>query len=205
LSQQITAHWNTILVVAILLMLLLGAVLLLYFNRRRKNLQMQLQRVKGLLDSSESQLTEMRLSLDHLNKLDTSNIKENRLKKFLNSYISLTRDVMEEFYHQPSSKYTQRIKEVIKFQNKNKNKWEKLYDYIDMEFNDIITKTRTNYPQLNDKDLMLVALSAMDFSCIQIALIMGYSNQTSVGTIRKRLCEKMNIKGTLNDYIAQFK
>lgn len=74
-----------------------------------------------------------------------------------------------------------------------------------MEYNGIISKTNECYPELNDKDLLLIALSIMDFSCIQIAIILGYSNQSSVGTIRKRLCEKMKLEGTFNDYIAKFK
>lgn len=144
----------------------------------------------------------MRLSLENLSKL---NIRESKLKVFLDSYMSLTRDMMEECYHQPDLKQTKKIKEVIKFQKNNKDEWEKLYGYIDLEYNGIISKTKDNYPQLNDKDLLLIALSAMDFSCMQIAIILGYSNQTSVGTIRKRLCEKMNIEGSLNDYISHFK
>ena len=114
-------------------------------------------------------------------------------------------DVMEECYHEPNKKHTNRMKEIIRFQNDNKDKWEKLYGYLDLAYHGIITKTKTDYPQLNDKDVLLVALSVMDFSCIQIAIIMGYSNHTSVGTIRKRLCEKMNLEGTLKDYISRFK
>ena len=199
LSRQITANWNMILTLMILLILMVSLFL---FIRRKKSYEKQLCQVKQILDSSESQLSEMRLSLENLSKL---NIKESKLKVFLDSYMSLTRDMMEECYHQPDLKQTKKIKEVIKFQNTNKNKWEKLYGYINLEYNGIISKTKDNYPQLNDKDLLLIALSAMDFSCMQIAIILGYSNQTSVGTIRKRLCEKMNIEGSLNDYISHFK
>ena len=199
LSRQITANWNVILALMIMLIL---TVSLFIFIRRKKSHEKQLYQVKQILDSSESQLSEMRLSLENLSKL---NIRESKLKVFLDSYMSLTRDMMEECYHQPDLKQTKKIKEVIKFQKNNKDEWEKLYGYIDLEYNGIISKTKDNYPQLNDKDLLLIALSAMDFSCMQIAIILGYSNQTSVGTIRKRLCEKMNIEGSLNDYISHFK
>ena len=199
LSREITANWNMFLALMIMLILTVSMFL---FIRRKKSHEKKLHQLRQILDSSESQLSEMRLSLDNLSKL---NVRECELKVFLNSYMSLTRDMMEECYLQPNLKQTKKIKEVIKFQNDNKNKWEKLYGYIDLEYNGIISKTKDNYPQLNDKDLLLIALSVMEFSCMQIAIILGYSNQTSVGTIRKRLCEKMNIEGSLNDYISHFK
>ena len=73
--------------------------------------------------------------------------------------------------------------------------------YIDAEYNGIISKTRNAYPQLNDKDLLLIALTTTGFSYIQIAIIMGYTNATSIGTIKQRLAQKMHLDGSLNDYI----
>jgi len=199
ISLQLLDYWNKIMILTIVLILLAS---LIFFIKRKKSYNKQLQQVIQMLDSSDQQRAEMESSLENLSKL---NIKESKLKAFLDSYMSLTRNMMEECYHQPNLKQTKQIKEAIKFQSNNKDQWEELYGYIDLEYNNIISKTRNDYPQLNDKDLLLIALSIMNFSCIQIAIILGYSNQTSVGTIRKRICEKMQIEGTLNDYITHFK
>ena len=198
LSRQFLNNWNKILFITVLILF----VCMLLFIRKRIIHEKQFKQIRNALETSDLQMAEMRLSMENLSKL---NIRESKIKAFLDSYMSLTRDMMEECYHQPNQIYIKKIKEVIKFQNNNKNKWEKLYSYIDMEYNDIISNTKKHYPQLNDKDLLLIALSIMDFSCIQIAIILGYSNQSSIGTIRKRLCEKMQIEGTFNDYIANFK
>ena len=79
-----------------------------------------------------------------------------------------------------------------------------LYDYIDDEYNGIMSKTRIRFPQLNQKDLLLIALTCLEFSYIQSAIIMGYSNHTSIGTLKHRLAEKMELDGSLNDYIHYF-
>ena len=90
------------------------------------------------------------------------------------------------------------------FNEDNTEKWTRLYDYIDLEYNNIMTHTKENYPQLNDKDLLLIALSVLDFSCVQIAIIMGYNNASSIGVIRQRLAKKMLLKSSLKDYIGEF-
>jgi len=70
-----------------------------------------------------------------------------------------------------------------------------------MEHNNIMTRTQQRYPQLNDRDLLLLALSCMGFSYIQTAIIMGYTNATSVSVIKQRLARKMGLDCSLNEYI----
>jgi hypothetical protein len=50
-----------------------------------------------------------------------------------------------------------------------------------------------------------LTLSTLDFSCVQIALIMGYSNATSVGPIRQRLAQKLGLEGNLMQYIDEYR
>ena len=64
-----------------------------------------------------------------------------------------------------------------------------------------MARTRENYPELNDRELLLLALTCMGFSYIQIAIIMGYSNATSVSVIKQRLVKKMGLDCSLNEYI----
>ena len=115
--------------------------------------------------------------------------------------MSLMSDLIDACYHTPNSTLSEHVKKIIQFQHDNKSKWTQLYHYIDAEHNNIIEKTRSTYPQLNEKDLLLIALTCMGFSYIQIAIIMGYSNATSVSTIKQRLAKKMHLEGSLNDYI----
>jgi hypothetical protein len=131
-------------------------------------------------------------------------IKDGKLKDFINSYLKLTQDAIEECYHQPSHKQVQRVKDVIKFQNSNKETWIRLFAYIDLEYNDLISKTKANYPKLNDKDLLLIAMIALGFSYIQMATILGYNNASTISSIKIRLAKKMGLDCSLNDYISRF-
>ena len=116
LSRQLSVNWNKILISAIVLILF---VFLFLFIRKKKIHEKQLKQIRIILDTSDLQMAEMRLSLENLGKL---NVRESKIRTFLDSYMSLTRDMMEECYHQPNQIHTKKIKEVIKFQNNNKNK-----------------------------------------------------------------------------------
>ena len=198
-SQRISANRVRTMSFLFIFMSVIGIVL--YF-KRKNNHEKQILQMQRLLDDSESQLANMKQSMNNLKML---NVKDSRLKDFIDSYMSLMRDFMEECYHQPNHKNTQRIKEVIKFQKDNRDKWEKLYGYIDLEFNDIITKTKSSFPHLNDKDLMLIALTTLNFSYIQTALVLGYANATTIGGNKQRLAKKMGLDCSLNEYINRFK
>ena len=100
------------------------------------------------------------------------------------------------------SKLVEKIKNLIQNQGRNKDLWLQLNDYIDMRYNNIMSRTMKNYPQLNERDQILLALSTLDFSCAQIAIIMGYANPTSIGVIRQRLAQKMGLDCTLMQYIS---
>ena len=199
LSQQVSTHWNKILVSMVFIIMIAGSA---FFIRRRISHQKQLRQLHMLLESAHSQIIEMKLSLNELKKLD---IKDSKLKEFLNSYMGMMRGLMEECYHQPKLKHSQNIKNIIEFQHDNNNMWETLYDYIDIEYDGIISKTKANYPQLNDKELLLIALTTLQFSYIQIAMVLGYANATTISGNKQRVAKKMNLDCSLNDYINQFK
>ena len=96
------------------------------------------------------------------------------------------------------------IQKIVKYQETNRDAWINLFSYIDMENNDIMTETKKNFPQLEEKDMLMVALTSMGYSCAQIAIIMGYSSAAGIGTMRNRVAKKMGIDCTLVEYVDQF-
>ena len=147
---------------------------------------------------NQNDLAELQQNINYLK------INDVQLKSFITSHMTLLLDVVDACYHAPRNVLSRDIQRIVKFQDNNKDKWEKLYGYIDMEFNDIMSTTKRNYPQLNDKDLLLLALTTMGYSCVQIAIILGYSNATTIGGNRQRLAKKMGLEGSLKEYIQQF-
>ena len=194
LINERNRHNNTIaaIVGAIIISLMILALLLYRRVHRYDNLVLELK------DQSRSQLSDL---TDMQQNISEMQIKDERLKGFISSHMDMMREMIEACYHEPNNRIAENMKRIVKFQGSNKDNWVKLYDYIDIEHNDIMTRTRQNYPDLNDRDLLLLALTCMGFTYIQTAIIMGYSNATSVSVLKQRLAKKMGLDCSLNEYI----
>ena len=177
-------------------MLLLMLLALMFYRRAHRYDKLVLE-LKDQFSSQMNDLTSMQQNISEMQ------INDERLKSFISSHMDMMREVIDACYHEPNNRIAENMKRIIKFQDSNRDNWVKLYDYIDLEHNNIMTRTREQYPQLNDKDLLLLALTCMGYSYIQTAIIMGYSNATSVSVLKQRLAKKMGLEGTLNEYIEQ--
>ena len=180
---------------AIMLSLLLLALLLYRRSHRYDRLIVELK------DQSQSQMNDLSDLQDNISEMK---IKDDQLKGFISSHLGMMREMIETCYHEPNNRIAESMKRIVKFQDSNRDNWVKLYDYIDMEHNNIMTHTRSQYPQLDDRDLLLLALTCMRYSYIQTAIIMGYSNATSVSVLKQRLAKKMGLDCSLNDYIERY-
>lgn len=183
-------YWGIVAIVT--LSLLLFALLFYRKSHRYDKLVIELK------DQSQSQMQDLTGMQQSINELQ---INDERLKGFIASHMGMMREMIEACYHEPNNRIAENMKRIVKFQDSNKENWVKLYDYIDLEHNNIMTRTREKYPELNDKDLLLLALTCMGYSYIHIAIIMGYSNATSVSVIKQRLVKKMGLDCSLNEYI----
>jgi len=180
-------------VVGAIILALLALALLFYYRAHRYD-----KLVLELKDRSQSQINDLSQLQGNINELKINDV---RLKGFIASHMDMMREMIETCYHEPNNRIAESMKRIVKFQDSNKENWVKLYDYIDLEHDNIMTRTRENYPQLNDRELLLLALTCMGYSYIHIAIIMGYSNATSVSVIKQRLVKKMGLECSLNDYI----
>ncbi len=202
-QQLKTAHDHAIYFRAIIITIALISFVLVYVvykyhkrNRRIDNI------ITDLKESSASQLNELSQMEQRIKQL---NIQDAKLKEFFDSHTSLIRELVEECYHAPNSKLHSKLKEILQYQGQNKSKWVRLQDYINTRYNNILSDAQKKCPKLNDRDLLLLTLSTLDFSCVQIAHIMGYSNATSVGPIRQRLAQKLGLEGNLMQYIDEYR
>ena len=182
-------------VIAAIILALMTLALLSYRRSHRYD-----KLILELKDQSHNQMQDLTDMQQNISELQ---INDERLKGFISSHMGMMREMIEACYHEPNNRIAENMKRIVKFQDSNKDNWVKLYDYIDVEHNNIMTRTRETYPDLNDRELLLLALTCMGFSYIQIAIIMGYSNATSVSVIKQRLVKKMGLDCSLNEYIQQ--
>ncbi len=196
-AQKEEAKQRKIFAIVASVILALLALALLFYRRSHRYDKLVLE----LKDQSQSQMNDLTGLQGNISEMK---INDERLKGFIASNMGMMREMIEACYHEPNNRIAENMKRIVKFQDSNRDNWVKLYDYIDLEHNNIMTRTRQQYPQLNDRDLLLLALTSMGFTYIQTAIIMGYSNATSVSVIKQRLAKKMGLDCSLNEYIEQY-
>ena len=188
---------HLILLIVVVTILMIAVIAFLHVRRLRTYRLL----ISELKKESDTQL----ITLNQLQQnLDTLKIVDQPIMEFINTQLALLRDITVACYHEPQNKLSKQLKDILQFNDSNRQNWVGLYHYIDAEYNNIMASTQEKYPDLNDKDMLLLALSCLGFSYVQIAIIMGYANHTSIGTLKHRLAEKMNLDGSLNDYINSF-
>ena len=181
-----------------ILLAALFAAALFYHNKHRYD-----RLINELKMESQNHISDINTLKQNIDQLK---IRDNQLKDFITSHMGMMREMIDECYRGANVKQIKHtIEEIVRFQKGNNSQWLKLFSYIDLEYGNIMSMTKQHFPQLNEKELMLLALTTLDCSCIQIATILGYSNASSIGPIRQRLAKKMNIDGSLMQYIRQFK
>ena len=186
-----------LLLTSLVFLLTLIAAALIYRNKHRYN-----QLINDLMEESQNHVSDINTLRRNIDQLK---IRDSQLKDFITSYIELMGDVTEACYHSPKNVLSNEISRLFQIKEENKDRWVELYSYIDNEYNQIITDTINKYSQLNDRDILLLALTCLDFSCAQIAIITGYSNATSISGNRQRLAKKMGLDHSLQEYINQYK
>ena len=183
------------LIVAIFIVIIIS--LWIYYNERY-NYRRLISDLKLEIKSQSVNLATFQHNTDKLK------IKDSELKEFIESHNDMLRKVIEECYHTPHGPLAKSIKQIVKYNDRNANMWNKLFDYLDMEYNNIMSQTQKRYPQLDNKELLMIALTCMGYSCAQIAIVLDYSSSAGISTIRKRIARKMGFNGLLADYIKQF-
>ena len=158
--------------------------------------------ISELKEENENQLIDLETLQKNVNELK---IKDIELKEFISSHIDMMCRVLEECYHTPQGRLSKEIRKIVKYQDEKSGIWNKLYQYLDLQYNNIMSDTMKRFPQLSEKELLMIALTCMGYSCAQIAIVLDYSNSAGISTIRKRIAEKMGLDCLLGEYIDQYK
>ena len=198
-AEQSTKEHNSALIclIAILVLVMISVPVTLYCNAHRYD-----QIIADLKKEKQTQSIDL-IALQH--NISDLKINDEELKRFINTHINMMREVIEACYHLPQGPLAKEIKRIVKYQEQNLDIWEKLYHFLDLEYNDIMSDTMKRYPQLGKKDLLVIALTCMGYSCAQIAIVLDYSSSSGISTIRKRIAAKMGLECLLREYIERYK
>ena len=195
-------HIGNVLKRALICITVLVVIITLFlFLLHKKRKQKMEKLLLGLKQESATQVAKLQILQS---AIESQNNLNSIVKDFFNAQIMMMRQVADECYHTPKSKLSNSIKNLVKYNSNNSAQWLPLLHLVDCRYGNIIKITKENYPQLNDKDLLMIALTALDFSCVQIAIFFGFDQATSVGAARNRIAKKMNLDTTLTNYIEEF-
>lgn len=186
-------RWLIALGIAVLI-----ALACLYYRRGHRYDRL----ISELKEENENQLIDLETLQKNVNELKINDIE---LKEFISSHIDMMCRVLEECYHTPQGRLSKEIRKIVKYQDEKSGIWNKLYQYLDLQYNNIMSDTMKRFPQLTEKELLMIALTCMGYSCAQIAIVLDYSNSAGISTIRKRIAEKMGLDCLLGEYIDQYK
>ena len=77
-----------------------------------------------------------------------------------------------------------------------------LIQFVNVRHDNILIKLADLYPSLTRSNIELICLSALDFSDSEIALILGYK-ENSIRVIRRRLEKELNYNGKFKDLLKK--
>jgi len=91
-------------------------------------------------------------------------------------------------HNETNSRLIKKFNEIV--YNQESMDWERLYETMNGLYNNLFTKLKSSFPQLDESEFKICCLSIAKFSNAEIALIMKYSTssiQWKKACIRKKL------------------
>ena len=196
-THHVKTHETTT-ITLIILFVILAASAVIYSYRRKHRYDHLIEDINNEHNSKAGYISKLEQNIKDLK------INDQNLRDFITAHTVLMRDVIDACYHEPQNKLADKVKKIVKYQENNKDMWIRLYDYIDIEYNGIMKHTIKDYPQLNERELLLIALTCLGYSYVEIAIIMGYTNATTISGNKQRVAKKMNLGCSINDYIKKY-
>ena len=103
-------------------------------------------------------------------------------------------------------------KEVVKFDKRVKNMYNELlqiqdadlfFHEMDKSYNNIVTKLKTNAPDIKEKELIWCCLQLLDVPIHDMLILLDYESVNSLKRMKGRLAPKLGLinAGLLNDYL----
>ena len=122
----------------------------------------------------------------------------------VSAYLSALRALVSSSEYDSPKVFERKYKEFVsKFVNDDAF-WHEITLFVDTRYHGAATKLRHEYPVLNNKELQLVELMLCGFGYKEIATLIGL-HKSSMGKMRSRITEKMELSETLNDFVESLK
>ena len=179
------------LVALFLVFALVTVALIIVISRKKRKDQQQM--IDELKEENFGNYEELRSNLADF---------DNHFSKTMNERLKSLEEIMTGAYNpNQDSKSSEVEHKISPIADDDTKFWEGLYAYINIKHNGAMDKIANDYPQLSASDLNFIKLMCCGFSDAAIAVCRNYRNVASVRGRRRKIRDKMGIKGNLTDYI----
>ena len=179
------------LIALFLVFALITAALFIVISRKKRKDQQQM--IDELKEESFGNYEELRRNLADF---------DNHFSKTMNEKLKSLEEIMTGAYNpNQDSKSSEVVHKISPIADDDTKFWEGLYSYINIKHNGAMDKIANDFPQLSASDLNFIKLMCCGFSDAAIAVCRNYRNVASVRSRRRKIRDKMGIKGNLTDYV----
>ena len=159
----------------------------------RKNRKDKQQMIDELKEESFGNYEELRSNLADF---------DNHFSKTMTEKLISLEEIMTGAYNpNQDSKSNEVVHKISPIADDDTKFWEGLYSYINIKHNGAMDRIANDFPQLSASDLNFIKLMCCGFSDAAIAVCRNYRNVASVRSRRRKIRDKMGIKGNLTDYV----
>ena len=116
-------------------------------------------------------------------------------------FIQLVEAHHSQFAHSPK-KFDELFKKVYGLNQPDLSFWAGLRAYADSTCNGIISRTMHEHPSLSESDLRFLSLCSCELPTSAIMACLGFNDLHSVYRKKRLLAKKLDLRGKLDDYIA---
>ena len=192
-GKKVNTLNKTIIILVALLLISALVTAALFIISRRKNRKDKQQMIDELKEESFGNYEQLRRNLADF---------DNHFSKTMNERLKSLEEIMTGAYNpNQDSRSNEVVHKISPIADDDTKFWEGLYAYINIKHNGAMDRIANDYPQLSANDLNFIKLMCCGFSDAAIAVCRNYRNVASVRSRRRKIRDKMGIKGNLTDYI----
>ena len=191
-GKKVNSLNKTIIILVALFLVFALVTAALFIVISRKNRKDKQQMIDELKEESFGNYEELRRNLADF---------DNHFSKTMTEKLISLEEIMTGAYNpNQDSKSSEVVHKISPIADDDTKFWEGLYSYINIKHNGAMDKIANDFPQLSASDLNFIKLMCCGFSDAAIAC-RNYRNVASVRGRRRKIRDKMGIKGNLTDYI----
>ena len=180
--------------IAVLLLLSLSYFLYQLYTRKKQQTQENIM----LIEQLHNDIRQMDNALSQ-----HKNMNE-RLKGTIKSQIDTISALIEKhdiLANSQPNKFIENFKQAVSINKTDESFWKEIQAYVDSEYNQIITRLKSNNNDLTQNDINFLCLCCCQMPPTIIMSCMGYSDVHAVYTRKQRLAKKLNLSGKLDEFL----